>query len=88
MPREASKQTATLQSTLLIKNTMNIKVEHGGGSITLNKVYIFSLLETPFSYLHANMIIFFILRLPVTISVTVFSNLTKVTNCLLILQVK
>ena len=36
------------------------------------------LLKTTFSYLHANMILFIILRQPVIISGTVFSNLTKV----------
>ena len=35
-------------------------------------------LKVPFSYLHATMTLFIILRQPVTISVTVFSNLTKI----------
>ena len=35
-------------------------------------------LKAYFSYLHANMTLFIILRQPVTIPVTVFSNLTKI----------
>ena len=69
---------ATKTTDEICKETIVIERSSELGDIYRQSPIFVLLIKAYFSYLHANMILFIILTQPVTISVTVFSNLTKI----------